>query len=171
MANLFRAVVNSIGASSLVPRPVRWIMLRAYGIDARAWNIRERCFFGGRNITIGRGSFINQGCVFDNLGAIRIGERCAIGMEVMFAASTHELGSSVRRAGSPRGGDIVIEDGCWIGARVVLLPGTLVEAGSVVAAGAVVTGTVAADSVFGGVPARKLRDLPPFGTPRIGEGA
>jgi maltose O-acetyltransferase len=161
LANLVRAFVNSVGASPLLPRKVRWLLLRAYGLDTRAWNIRERCFFGGPNISIGRGSFVNQGCVFDNLGEIRIGARCAIGMEVLFAASTHRIGPAEMRAGEPFGESIVVEDGCWIGSRSVLLPGTHVSAGTIVAAGSVVRGVLEANSLYAGAPATKVRDLEP----------
>jgi len=52
--------------------------------------------------------------------------------------------------------DVVIGDDCWIGAHVTLLPGTRIMNGAVVAAGAVVTGTVPSNEIWGGVPARKI---------------
>ena len=158
---LRRAVVNSVGASPLMPRAGRWALLRLFGVDAAAWNIRERCFFGGSDITLGRGTFVNQGCVFDNLGPIRIGARCAIGMEVMFAASTHEAGTPEQRAGAPAGAPVTVEDGCWIGSRAVLLPGAHVAAGAIVASGSVVRGRLDPHCLYAGVPARKVRALDP----------
>ncbi len=157
--NAMRALVNSMGAATLFPRKARWLLLRMYGIDAEAWNIREHCFFGGTKISVGRGTLVNRGCVFDNLGSISIGTRCAIGMEVMFATSDHEMGGSDGRAGDPFGRPIVVEDGCWIGSRVVLLPGAVVGRGSIVGAGSVVTGQLDPDSVYVGSPARKIRSL------------
>ena len=46
-----------------------------------------------------------------------------------------------------------------IGARAVLLPGVTIGDGAVVAAGAVVTQSVASDVVVGGVPAHEIRRL------------
>jgi acetyltransferase-like isoleucine patch superfamily enzyme len=50
---------------------------------------------------------------------------------------------------------VLIADDCWIGANAVVMAN--VGNGSVVAAGAVVTETVAPWSIVGGVPARLLR--------------
>ena len=47
---------------------------------------------------------------------------------------------------------------CWIGAKVTVTRGTFVGAGSVLAANAVVRGSVPPGSVMGGVPARVLKD-------------
>lgn len=53
--------------------------------------------------------------------------------------------------------DIVIEDHCWIGVRSMILKSVHIHAGSVIAAGAVITSDVPADSIVGGVPAKVLR--------------
>lgn len=52
-----------------------------------------------------------------------------------------------------------IGDGAWIGSRVTFLPGLRIGAGAVAAAGALVTRDVPADTLVGGVPARKIRAL------------
>jgi len=53
-----------------------------------------------------------------------------------------------------------VGDGAWIATRAVVLPGVTIGEGAVVAAGAVVTRSVAPHTMVGGVPARVLRDLP-----------
>jgi acetyltransferase-like isoleucine patch superfamily enzyme len=50
----------------------------------------------------------------------------------------------------------MIESDAWLGANSIILPGTTVGRGAVVAAGAVVTADVAPYSVVGGIPARVL---------------
>jgi acetyltransferase-like isoleucine patch superfamily enzyme len=55
---------------------------------------------------------------------------------------------------------VVIEDHVWIGSRAVILPGSTIERGAVVAAGAVVSGRVAPMTVVGGVPARPIGRRP-----------
>ena len=52
-----------------------------------------------------------------------------------------------------------IGEGAWIGARSVVLPGVSIGNGAVVAAGAVVTRDVPANTLVGGVPAQHLRHL------------
>lgn len=49
--------------------------------------------------------------------------------------------------------DVVIESGCWIGTRAVILKGVTVGRGSIIGAGAVVTRDVPPYSVYVGVPA------------------
>lgn len=48
--------------------------------------------------------------------------------------------------------DVVIESGCWIGTRVIILKGVTIGRGSVVGAGAIVTKDVPPYSVYVGVP-------------------
>jgi acetyltransferase-like isoleucine patch superfamily enzyme len=55
------------------------------------------------------------------------------------------------------GEPLVIEDDVWIGTHAVLLPGTQLRRGCIIAAGAVVNCDVPAYEVWGGVPARFLK--------------
>jgi maltose O-acetyltransferase len=146
----------ALTGSPWLPRQVRWLALRACGLKV-PWNIAERCYFGGRRVEIGRGTFVNRACTFD--GPVRIGRRCAIGLEVMFVTSTHEPGDHARRAGAVRFDPIVVGDGCWIGSRAMILPGVTIGDGAVIAAGAVVRHDCEPDTLYAGVPAREIRRL------------
>ncbi len=57
----------------------------------------------------------------------------------------------------------VLQDGCFVGTRATILNGSVVETGALVAAGALVMeGTrVPSGEVWGGAPARKLKDMRP----------
>jgi maltose O-acetyltransferase len=90
---------------------------------------------------------------------IVIGARCDIGHEVSFITGSHEIGAALRRAGKGTAGAIRVGDGCWIGARSVILGGVTVGAGSVVAAGSVVTADIPGNSFVAGVPAKLKRRL------------
>jgi maltose O-acetyltransferase len=155
-----RSLINTLAGSALLPRPIRRRLLNLYGMSLGRCSIRERCFFGGSEISIGDGSFINVGCVFDNAAAITIGSGCAVGHEAMFTTGTHDIGGPTQRAGSACPAPIVVGDGCWIGARAILLPGVTVGAGCVIGAGAVVREDCEPNGLYVGVPARRLRDLP-----------
>ncbi len=156
---LLRGLVNTLGASPFMPRKARRLLLRAYGVKVRTSAIMEDCHFGGSDVEIGRGSFVNRGCVFDNSASITIGEAVHVGMEVMFVTSSHALGTSRRRGMEVTAAPIVVGDGCWIGSRATILPGVTVGSGCVVAAGAVVREDCEADGLYVGVPARRVKSL------------
>jgi acetyltransferase-like isoleucine patch superfamily enzyme len=54
---------------------------------------------------------------------------------------------------------IKIGEGVWIGARATILPGVTIGAGSVVAAGSLVTKDMPANVLIAGVPAKVIREL------------
>jgi acetyltransferase-like isoleucine patch superfamily enzyme len=93
------------------------------------------------------------------LGAeVRIGDSVYIGHDVALLTADHRPGptdgSSLEEA-LP----IFIENGVWIGSRATVLGGVRVGAGAVIAAGAVVTRDVDADTLVAGVPATVIREL------------
>lgn len=53
---------------------------------------------------------------------------------------------------------VVIEEDVWCGANVTILKGVTIGKGSVIAAGAVVTKNVGEYEIWGGVPAKKLKN-------------
>lgn len=57
------------------------------------------------------------------------------------------------------GGNVIVYDGCTIGQGSVILGGAIVKSGTV----------VGENEVWGGIPARKLKTLPPFGSPMSAE--
>lgn len=109
------------------------------------------------------------------LGAISIGDRCFINAGAMVTArESVTIGSDVALAydafvtdsddhglegGPTRTEPVTIEDGAWIGARAIVLPGVTVGRRSVVAAGAIVTRDVPADTLVAGQPSREVRKL------------
>jgi maltose O-acetyltransferase len=151
--------VNTLAASPLVPRPLRALLYRLAGLRVRTANVYPGCTIVGRDLVIGRRSMLNRGCFVDASGPVRIGSQVHFGMRVNVVTSTHEHGGHSSRAGRVTAAGVTVEDGCWIGAAATLLPGAHVRSGTIVAAGAVVSGECEPDSIYGGVPARKLRDL------------
>jgi acetyltransferase-like isoleucine patch superfamily enzyme len=114
---------------------------------------------GSADVSIGSEAFINVGCFIDASAAVAIGDNVRVGDHVRLITSTHEIGPSERRAGPGKSAPVIIEAGCWLGSGVVVLPGVTIRRGSVVAAGAVVASDLPADALYGGVPARRIRDL------------
>lgn len=111
----------------------------------------------GRNITVGKGVFINMGCKFQDQGGISIGDGALIGHNVVLATLNHDMRPDRRASMLPA--PIRIGRNVWIGANATVLPGVTIGDGAVVAAGAVVTKDVPANTVVGGVPARVMRTV------------
>lgn len=107
----------------------------------------------GNNVGLGTNSFYGCG------GGIEIGDDTIIGDFVSFHAENHAFdtpGIPIRLQGVTRTG-ISIGKNCWIGAKATILDGAVVEDGCIIAAGAVViAGRYAADTIYGGVPAKMI---------------
>lgn len=111
----------------------------------------------GKNITVGKGVFINSGCRFQDQGGITIGDDSLIGHNAVLATLNHEMNPAHRKDMHPA--PIVIGRRVWLGANVTVTPGVTIGDGAVIAAGAVVTRDVPANTVVGGVPARILKSI------------
>ena len=118
------------------------------------------------DVTIGAGSSVWYGCVLrGDDQPIRIGERSNIQDGTIIHVSRHggpvEIGNDVVVGHAAKLHSCVLEDGCLVGIGAVVLDRARVEAGAIVAAGAVVAPgkTVPSGEMWGGMPARKLRDV------------
>ncbi|MEM7635599.1 MAG: transferase [Pseudomonadota bacterium] len=148
--------------------PTRLFGLRRFLLGLAGVTVStDTCFcghgwiFGRGQVEIGSGTWLSPGVIIhSHLDApVQIKDRCDIGPGVEFVTGGHEIGTAHRRAGAGTAEAIVIEAGCWIGAKVLILGGVTVGAGSIVAAGSVVTGDVPPNTLVAGVPARKKREL------------
>jgi acetyltransferase-like isoleucine patch superfamily enzyme len=112
----------------------------------------------GINIRIGRNVFVNQGCRFNDIGGIEIGDRVMIGPDVSLISSGHPLAPAERRKGITAA-PIRIGHNVWIGASAMILQGVTVGYDSVIGAGAIVTRDVPPGTLAVGSPARVVRTL------------
>ena len=158
---LWGLLINSVIASRLIPNPLRWRLYRLVGFDVERTRLFEGAWLSPNRppIRIGAGTVINRGLTILDATRVDIGERCFIGPDVLIVTSTHHLGGHDHRAGDLYLESVTIGDGCWIGARATFLPGAHVPAGCIIAAGAVVNGTLEPDCIYGGVPAKLIRRL------------
>lgn len=88
---------------------------------------------------------------------ITIGNHVTIGAKVSFI--THDGGVWVLREKYPEidvFGEIIIGNNCFIGMNTVILPNVIVGDNCVIGAGSVVTKNLEPNSVYAGVPAKKL---------------
>jgi maltose O-acetyltransferase len=108
-------------------------------------------FFNPKGIGVGKDTIIGNGAFLDGRAPLSIGDHTDIASGVMIYNSEHDLESETFKA---REEAVVIGDYCFIGPRVIILPGVKIGKGVVVAAGAVVTSNVADFEIVGGVPAK-----------------
>jgi len=113
----------------------------------------------GASLEVGDGVFINYGCSIAANQQIRIGSNCSIGTYVIMMDNDFHRLEPERRNERPDSAPIILEENVWLGARVIVLKGVTIGAGSVVAAGSVVVKDVPPRSLAAGVPARVLRSL------------
>ena len=118
----------------------------------------------GDNITIGVGAY------FVSTGAtIRIHDHVVFGPNVTIYSGDHPtnvIGKHIseitdndkKSLGWEYDADVVIESGCWIGTRAIILKGVTIGRGSVIGAGAVVTKDVPPYSIYTGAPSQKIRE-------------
>jgi acetyltransferase-like isoleucine patch superfamily enzyme len=109
----------------------------------------------GRFTKIGKNVFINHACSFLDMGGITIEDEVLLGPKVNIITENHPLDPTDRRALITK--PVVVKRNAWIGAGATILPGVTIGENAVVAAGAVVTADVPANTVVGGVPAKIIK--------------
>src|SRR3954453_18713498 len=111
----------------------------------------------GKHTKIGKNVFINFDCVFLDLGGITIEDNVLIAPKVSLLSEGHSVDPSERQSLVP--GHIYIRKNAWIGAGSTILPGVTVGENAIVAAGAVVSKDVPANTIVGGIPARHIKNI------------
>ncbi len=120
-------------------------------------------FTGTGRLVIGDDVWIGPGCFVSPVGdaEICIGSHVDLAPQVMILTGSHRIepeGDHIGGAGTIA--SVTIGDGCWLGARITVLPGVSLAEKTVVAAGAVVTASVTeAKTLVAGVPARRKKAL------------
>jgi maltose O-acetyltransferase len=156
-----REVLGYLAGHVLTPQRARIRLLRAAGVCVE----RHLVVFSGLRVagegslTIGDGTFINHGCLIDASAAVSIGRGVALADRVALVTSDHDYSDPRGRAGARVLRPIVVGDGAWIGSGATILGGVTIGEGAVIAAGALVRCDVPPHTLWGGVPARQLRDL------------
>lgn len=123
-------------------------------------NIEKNVFFGGgHGISIGDDSGIGLNARIQ--GPLTIGKGVMMGPDVLIYTRNHEVSRTdiyMIEQGDTEPNPVMIEDDVWIGARAVILPGVTIGKGAIIAAGAVVSKSVEAYDIVGGVPAKVIKN-------------
>lgn len=135
---------------------VKWPWVKYSGFV----RVMAHCDFTKRNITIGHKVQFGRNC--------SISTDVAFGNNVLLAGNVSIVGRHDHTTNlpgttiwdSPRGTDSMtsIEDDVWIGHRATIIAGVTIGRGAIVAASSLVTKDVPPCEIWGGIPAKKIRD-------------
>lgn len=115
----------------------------------------------GSFIKIGDNVGLGEFAYLGGAGGLEIGADCIIGQYLSCHPENHQFEDTsqlIRHQGVVRKG-IKIGRNCWIGAKVTILDGVVIGDNCVIAAGAVVTKSMPANSVIGGLPAKVIKPI------------
>ena len=111
----------------------------------------------GTKLKIRKQVFINSGAIFTELGKIELEDKVLVGPNVTIISVNHPLDPEKRHGVELKA--VLIKENAWLGANATILPGVTVGENAVVAAGAVVSKDVPANTVIAGVPAKVIKKI------------
>ena len=132
-------------------------MLGAVG--ERVWIAKTFGCDCGKNIFIGNDFTGNFNLTILDIREVYIGDHVMIGPYTLITTVGHPLSALERRDYLAYAKPVRIGNDVWIGGNVTILPGVTIGNNVVVAAGAVVTKDIPDNTLVGGVPAKKIKDL------------
>ena len=159
MSNEARRITFRLNTAYHTPDEVRGLLSELFGYQVPSSFRVFPPFYTdfGKNIKVGEDVFINACCHFQDHGGVTIGDGCQIGHNVVFATLNHGVAPEERKHTIPA--PVVLGKNVWVGSNSTILQGVTIGDNAIVAAGAVVTKDVPANTVVGGVPARVLKKI------------
>ncbi len=157
MRNHFVSLLLWLDVAPTILRP--WLLRRCGATIGPGTVLERHGSFVWGNLRLGREAYLSEGFVFQDFAEVSIGDRTWVGPGTMFLTRTHEVGGPQQRAATPVNRPIRIGNGCWLGAKVTILPGVTVGDGCIVGAGSVVTRDCEPHGMYLGAPARRHREL------------
>ena len=109
-------------------------------------NVSIRCR-GEATLKIGENVFINNNCVITCREKVVIGNGVMFGPNVSIFDHDHDFRSGMRHS-TFICKEIILEDNVWVGANVCILKGAKIGKNAVIAAGAIVSGTVPENTLY-----------------------
>jgi putative colanic acid biosynthesis acetyltransferase WcaF len=106
-------------------------------------------------LTVGNNVWIGEEVWIDNLVMITIGSNVCLSQGALLLTGSHDY---KKQAFDLITGNIILEDGVWIGAKAIVNQGITVGSHTVLASGSVATKTLEPYGVYQGNPAIKVRD-------------
>lgn len=113
------------------------------------------------NIQIGNNVSIHDCCYIDGAGELTIGNNVSIAHHCSILTVNHQWNDSEKpiKYNSEVFKPVVIHDDTWLGCGVRVLAGVTIASRSILAAGSIVNKNVEPNSIYGGVPAKLIKNL------------
>jgi maltose O-acetyltransferase len=134
---------------------------RKFQFKMSKYQIGQGCVFGHEiyfrnfgNVSIGNNSNIGSFSKFWNYEKIEIGDNFLGAGELTLNTASHDI-----KDRSNISAPIKIGNNVWCGQRVTILLGVTIGDNVVVAAGSVVNKDIPSNTVYGGIPAKKIKDI------------
>jgi maltose O-acetyltransferase len=139
-------------------RYINLIFFRVHKKLINFFNVDQRKKLIKRGLKIGKNFKMLPGCIIDpdHCWLIEIGDNVTLAPNVHILA--HDT-STKEFLGYTKISSVTIRDRVFIGAGTIVLPGVVIENNVIVAAGSVVSKRLEKNSVYGGVPAKRLCSL------------
>lgn len=112
------------------------------------------------NVSIGDDTFIGHQVLITGNGnyKILIGSNVDLAPRVCILSGSHDIDMiGQHSAGGGSGGEVVIEDGVWIGANSTILPGVIIGKKAIIGAGSVVNKNIPAYCIAVGNPCKPIK--------------
>lgn len=121
---------------------------------------RDLTFYNPSKIILGNDVYIAKGCWFFGYDQIYVGNETIFGPYVVVVTANHSFSNgSYKRGPVINIKPVIFGNGVWISAHSTILPGANIADGSLIAANSVFGGSTTSGSVYGGVPARKIKEI------------
>lgn len=131
-----------------------WVKYKGFVRIMPKCHIIKRNISFGHNVQLGRETWI--------ITDINFGNNILVAGRVNFIGKNDHIysepGQYMWNAGRGQDSPIVIEDDVWIGTGATIMAGVTLARGCIIAAGAVVTKNVPSCEIWGGCPAKKIKD-------------
>lgn len=115
---------------------------------------------GDGKLSIGQNTWIGHQVLIISSSKISIGSNVDIAPRVYIGTGSHVVDKeSLNIAGKGISKDVKIGNGCWLGVGSIVLPGVQIIEKTVIAAGAVVNTSITYQAIYGGIPAKKIKEL------------
>lgn len=137
-------------------RALRRFILRGAGISFEGDFFADSGFrlIQGQNLKFGKNVSLGHDNHFWCFNKIYVGAFTQTAKDLLLISGSHRLGNFEAISGAEQ--EIRVGPGCWVGARVTILGGSIIGKGCIIAAGAVVKGSYPDFSIIGGVPAKVI---------------
>ena len=144
------------------------LLLRYFYVKREAKICGDNIFIGKyvtlknlNNLSIGSNVSIHAYCYIDAYGDVTINDNVSVANHTSIISFNHTWLDKEQpiKYNPVEKGSVFIQENVWIGNGCRLLPSVTVQSHSIIAAGAVVSKDVDSNTIVGGIPAKKLREI------------